>query len=475
MTSEPDTAHFADERSRIASAMREAEALAQAREHASLPPDAVRGYRVIRELGHGGMGVVYEAEQEEPRRMVALKMIGGALSDRRRVVLFEREIRTLARLRHPAIAAIYGAGRTENGRHFFSMELVRGRPVTEYARLKNLELREQLELFCRLCDAVHYAHQRGVIHRDLKPSNVLIDEQGHPKVLDFGLARLTDVDPAVSTATLEIGKIMGTLPYMSPEQARVGPTGAPAEIDVRTDVYSLGVILYELLTGSLPYDLSGTSLAEALRVICEQAPTRPSFLRRSLRGDLDTILLKALEKQPVRRYESAAALARDIRRFLASQPIHARPPSTLYLLHKWVGRHRSPVVFSVTLLVIFVAFGLSLNWIFVHMQEAERQIREAARPMPGSAQYRLAMTMQQVADTLIERGEFESAERLLLESYVVFEANERDNGEAARRAARRLVLLYDTWGQPEKSAEWLRRAPAGPAAQGASPPPPGEE
>jgi len=280
--------------------------------------------------------------------------------------MFRREIETLARLAHPNIGSIYEAGRTEDGQHYFTMELVEGRTLSAYVRERIggaqptvAQLRERLQLFTIVCRAVNYAHQRGVIHRDLKPSNLVISEAGDVKVLDFGLARITDTDVAAPTVVSEMGAIMGTLPYMSPEQAR----GDTRQIDVRADVYSLGVILYELLSTKLPYETAGTSIVKAVQVICEASP---GALRAAAPGvpidpDLQTVVSKALEKEPERRYQSAGELAEDIERFLANQPILAHPPSTVYQLRKYVARHQGRVaalgatgVLVLALLVTFV-------------------------------------------------------------------------------------------------------------------------
>jgi len=320
----------------------------------TVPEGASLGqYRIVRRIGEGGMGVVYEAEQKRPRRAVALKVLRpGFLSDRllRR---FEFEAEVLARLDHPAIARILEAGTFGSGptrQPFFAMELVRGRPLDEWVSRENPSIERRLELFRVLCDAVAHAHRRGVIHRDLKPANILITESGTPKVLDFGIARATDSDLQAPTLETGLGQIVGTLPYMSPEQV----AGDSDRLDVRSDVYSLGVNLYEMLTGERPYDLSGRALAQSLRVIQEATPRAPSSLRAALARDLDTIALKALEKDPERRYGSVQELADDVARFARHEPIAARPPSTIYHLRKFARRNRALVGAAIGLLLALV-------------------------------------------------------------------------------------------------------------------------
>jgi serine/threonine protein kinase len=285
------------------------------------------------------MGAVYEAEQAMPRRIVALKVIrpGLVAPDLRR--RFENEVQVLGRLQHPGIAQIYQAGVTDLGggpQPYFAMELVSGLPLVDYAERRGLGLRERLRLLAGICDAVQHAHQRGIIHRDLKPGNILVDDaSGQPKILDFGIARTTDPDGAMTSHTL-FGQIVGTLPYMSPEQLAADPGG----IDTRSDVYALGVILHELLTGKLPHDLTQRSTLDAMNAIRDVEPARVGTLDRRLRGDVETIVAKALEKEKERRYASAAELAADIHRYLSDEPIVARPPSAGYQLRKFARRNK---------------------------------------------------------------------------------------------------------------------------------------
>jgi tetratricopeptide (TPR) repeat protein/predicted Ser/Thr protein kinase len=329
----------------------------------SVPTSApeIESFEILSLLGEGGMGLVYEAEQQNPRRKVALKVVrAGWGFDDYQTKLFHREVQALARLRHPGIAAIYQAGRSRDGRHYFAMELIRGQPLGDFVRSRQLPIRDRLALFLKVCDAVNYAHQHGVIHRDLKPSNIMIDSEGVPKVLDFGLARVTDSDVAATTVRTDLGRIQGTLAYMSPEQA----LGDPGKIDLRSDVYSLGVICYELLTGQLPYQVSRAPIPQALRIILEHPPCKPSTILRSLRGDLETIALKALEKDPERRYQHTTTLAEDLQRFLAHQPILARRTPPTQRMWRWC--RRNPALAAVTGLAVAVFLlgfaGITWQW-----------------------------------------------------------------------------------------------------------------
>lgn len=467
------------------------DAVAAASEPPDRPlPDHVGPYQIVRRLGEGGMGVVYEARQQTPNRLVALKVVrGGRHVDEYRIRLFEREAQALARLRHRGIAAVYQAGRDDDGQPFFAMELVRGIPLTKYARQQALSRRERLSLFQKVCDAVTHAHLRGVIHRDLKPSNILVDSSGEPKILDFGLARITDPDQAALTVTLQGGRIMGTLPYMSPEDAR----GDRDAVDVRSDVYSLGVVFYELMTDALPYDVQGTSLPDAVRIICEQTPTTPVSRDRSLRGDLNTILLKSLEKTPARRYQSVAELHDDIKRYVANQPIRARRPNVVYHLRKFVARHPYSSLFALALLGVVMTTRvwvesisersshdlqmtfdrLDLQLAFTEealarskneqhsFEEAERWYRSCIRTYKRLGRNdRAAPAMVQLASALMDKpvapgkekdDDYEEAEKNLQEAVEMLEALGPPVRPQLERALGQLLRLYgvDVWDFPE--------------------------
>jgi non-specific serine/threonine protein kinase/serine/threonine-protein kinase len=286
------------------------------------PPEKIGNYRILRLIATGGMGTVYEAEQQHPHRTVALKVMKHGIASRPALRRFEFEAEILGRLRHPGIAHIYEAGTHDDGSGsvpFFAMEYVtNARNIIAYANARDLSVRERLALFATVCDAVHHGHQKGIIHRDLKPGNILVDDAGRPKVIDFGIARATDADIALTTIQTSVGELLGTLQYMSPEQCEADPQ----ELDTRSDVYSLGVILYEMLCGRLPYDVSGKSVPGATRIIQEHQPLSPSSFGRALRGNVEAITLKALEKTPERRYQSATGLCQDIRRHLLASQSH---------------------------------------------------------------------------------------------------------------------------------------------------------
>ncbi len=349
----------------------------------SMPPGTKIGRcSITRLIGAGGMGVVYEARQDSPDRRVALKIMRPGGTSTAMVKRFAQEARALAILQHSGIAQIYDAGReltTAGPVPYLVMELVEGITLNTFINRHKLALPAKLKLILQICDAVAHAHLRGVIHRDLKPTNILVDDSGRARILDFGIARLAEND-ARATISTSGGQVLGTLAYMSPEQAG----GDPTKIDTRADVYSLGVVLYEVLTGKLPIDVTQVSIAEAVRRIKDIDPAPPSAHSPECRGELDTIALKALSKDSSRRYQSAQALAEDIRRYLTGHPILARGDSALYVLSKHVRRNRVPVTAAAILLVGLVVFS-----IYASIKSAQER---AAR---NRAEYALALAKEQ--------------------------------------------------------------------------------
>ncbi len=354
------------------------QAAAEAIGAASPSPESIAHYRIIRLIGRGGMGEVYEAEQDDPRRRVALKVVRSGLFGDEHRSRFRHEAQVLGRLRHPGIAQIFEAGTSgdeEVGRPYFAMELVEGLPLLEYADRQGLGTRRRLELIALVCEALQHAHQNGVIHRDLKPANILVEADGQPKILDFGVARSTDAYVQTVTLQTKLGDLIGTLPYMSPEQA----SGDPTALDTRSDIYSIGVILYQLLTGRLPYETDKAILHEAVRAIREDEPSRLGTFDRKYRGDIETIVAKTLEKEKERRYASATELALDIRRHLSDEPIVASSPSASYQARKFVRRHRWGVAAAATGLVGLLAFAMTMMVQAGRIaKERDRANREAA-------------------------------------------------------------------------------------------------
>jgi non-specific serine/threonine protein kinase/serine/threonine-protein kinase len=438
-------------------------------------------FRIVRKLGEGGMGVVYEAEQQRPRRLVALKVIrGGHTVDDNALRLFQREIQTLAHLSHPGIAQLYETGVTDDGMHFFAMELIRGEPLSDWLKKRSdgpvtpAEMKIRLGVFRKICDAVAYAHQKGVIHRDLKPGNILIPtppagssiEYAVPevKILDFGLARMTDTDVQMTTYATEIGTVRGTLSYMSPEQAR----GNPDAIDLRTDVYSLGVILYEMVTGHLPYDLSRVQLHEAIRIICEDPP---KFLAtvfagaKRLDADVATIAGKCLEKAAARRYQSAAALGEDVQRYLTNQPILARPPSAAYQFRKLVMRHKAPFAAAAGAFVLLLAFSIAMTVQAVRIaKERDRANLERDRANQEAETARRVSDFLEglfkVSDPWSARGKEASPRELVDAGAERIETELKDQPKIQARLMRTLGVVYSGLGVLDKSEPLLKRAAA---------------
>ena len=314
-------------------------------------------FELVRRIASGGMGSVFEATQDHPRRRVALKMLRPGIGGAEGIARFRREIEVLARLHHPGVASIFDAGvHEETGATgvralpWFAMEYVQdARSLVEFAREEELGIETALELFLEVCDAVQHGHQKGIIHRDLKPSNLLVGGDGRPKVIDFGIALATDSEE--HTRRTQTGELLGTLQYMSPEQF----AGLPEDVDTRTDVYALGVVLFEMLCGDPPFDIAGLPLLEVARTVIEKPPLDPRRLRPDLPRDLGWILLRALAKEPAERYESASELAADLRRYLAHEPVLAGPPTTVYRVGKFVRRHRGAVAALAVIAVLLVA------------------------------------------------------------------------------------------------------------------------
>ncbi len=331
-----------------------------AMKQANLPPE-IGQFSVRRLIGTGGMGAVYEAMQDNPRRKVAIKVMKRGITSASAQRRFHLEAQLLGRLHHPGIAQIYEAGTWDDGTGgvpFFAMEYIAGaKELTQYASDKSLDTTQKLELFASICDAVHHGHQKGIIHRDLKPGNVLVDRAGNPKVIDFGVARSTDSDLAVTTQQTDVGALIGTLQYMSPEQCEADPD----IIDTRSDVYSLGVMLYELLSGKSPYDLGSMAIYDAAKVVREQPATRLSVVSPLLKGDLETIVSKAMAKDPDYRYQSAIELKQDLERYGRGDPISARPLSLSYQVSLLMRRNKPAVVAAgVVAGVLVVATALSI-------------------------------------------------------------------------------------------------------------------
>ena len=418
------------------------------------PGDVIGRYKIREKLGEGGCGAVYVAEQAEPvRRRVALKVIKLGMDTRSVIGRFEAERQALAMMDHPNIARVLDAGATETGRPYFVMELVRGIKITDYCDQNHLDTSQRLELFIQVCHAVQHAHQKGIIHRDLKPSNILVtlhDGVPVPKVIDFGVAKATEGRLTDLTVYTELHQFIGTPAYMSPEQAEM----SGLDVDTRSDIYSLGVLLYELLTGKPPFDpqeLLQSGLDQMRRTIREREPVLPSTRLRTMldsdltdvamrhgaeppklihliRGDLDWIVMRALEKDRTRRFETAGALATDVRRFLKNEPVEARPPTNLYRFGKFVRRNKTAVAAACAVAAALVlGLGLSL-YLFARERNASRRALEAEKheaTLRKQAEAGLALERKMremapigeklsTAGLLMSQGQFEKAEELMI-------------------------------------------------------------
>ncbi|HEV8042535.1 MAG TPA: serine/threonine-protein kinase [Bryobacteraceae bacterium] len=423
-------------------------------ECASLSLTTIGRYRINRLIGEGGMGAVYEAEQEEPRRRVAVKVIKPGLATPERLRRFRQESQALGRLQHPGIAQIYEANSADTGfgpQPYIAMEFIHGLPLQRYAESHRLSTREKLLLIAKICDAVEHAHQRGLIHRDLKPGNILVDELGQPKILDFGVARVVE-DPSDPTVHTSLGQIIGTLAYMSPEQVQ----GDPLEVDTRSDVYSLGVILYELLSGRLPYDVSHRQLPEAVHTIREDEPESLSSISRNYRGDIETLVRKALEKDKSRRYASAADLGADIQRYLRDEPIVARPPSAGYQLQKFALRHRVAVAVASGAFLLLLAFAVVQA---VQLRRTTEERDRANRERDRATRITNFMTrMFKVSDPSEARGNSVTAREILDKASTDMVAGLSKDPEVQAQMLQVIAGTYANLGLYARAEELARHA-----------------
>ena len=432
---------------------------------AELPPgERVENYELLENIASGGMGTVYRARQDLTNQIVALKVIRPGLLSPHLVRRFMFEVEVLGKLEHVGIARIFGAGiaQTSLGQQpYFAMEFVHGLPLDKHAKEHQLTVRERLALFHLVAEAMNAAHARGVIHRDLKPNNILVTESGQPKILDFGVARATNADqPAGPALTIDTDGLIGTLPFMAPEQI----TSQTGEIDLETDVYALGVVGFLLLTGQMPYDVSGKPIHDISYTICELEPRRPGSIDRALRGDVEAILLKALEKQKSNRYRSAGALAEDLRRALNDEPIQARPIGAWTRAAKFAKRNRL-IVATVGAVILSLAAGLIATGFALRRAERERAIAVQQRARAESESEKAVSVLHFFTDDVLGKADpLESRGR----EVTVVEAV--DNAAATigtQFAGKPLVeagvrqsigKTYNTLSKPKQAMPHLRRA-----------------
>jgi eukaryotic-like serine/threonine-protein kinase len=477
------------------------------------PGTVIGPYKLLQQIGEGGMGVVFMAEQTEPiQRTVALKIIKPGMDTRQVIARFEAERQALAMMDHSIIAKVLDAGTTDTGRPYFVMELVKGVPITRYCDEKLLTIRQRLELFKPVCEAVQHAHQKGIIHRDIKPTNVLVaeyDNRAVPKVIDFGVAKATAQKLTHRTMFTELGQVIGTVEYMSPEQAKFNQL----DIDTRSDIYSLGVLLYELLTGSTPFEkqrFDTVAFDETLRIIREEEPPKPSNklgasdtlpsiaanrhtepgrLSSEVRGELDWIVMKALEKNRERRYQTAASLAADIERYRAEEPVSAGPPSRVYRFVKFVRRNKAATIAAVAVLAGLIAavIGASAGMVSESRRrtaaereraaaelnlanvlqsqeryaESENLYRQSLTKSTNSTsdQQEAARTRRQLAHALLEQGRTQEAEKTMGEAVIAhrlaFPPGDINTAHAINEHA---ALLLNDLGRPSEAEAFFREA-----------------
>ncbi len=427
-------------------------------------PTTLGQYRVIREIGFGSMGIVFEARHNSTNQKVAIKILRPGVSTKKMIRRFLFEADALKRLDHPGVARFLDAGTTDTGfgpQPYFAMELIQGKSLCEYANKNNLSIPQRLALLARICDAVQHAHTRGIIHRDLKPGNIIVEDTDQPKILDFGIARSIVNEILPQTANTVTGQFIGTLQYMSPEQA----SGHPDEVDTRCDIYTLGVLGYELLCGRLPHQLNDLPLLEAMRVITQSYPSKLGLMDQAFKGDIETIFTKAMDKEKDRRYQSVSDLAGDIRRFLNHEPISARPPSIRYQLNRFAKRNKG--VFAGSMVALFALILGVLGTGYGYIKAVEQQRLAEAR----EHEVEISRTESKaVADLLInilssaspeEKGKDVLLTDILYDISNMIDHDLADQPLAAARLNHTLAKTYKNLGNYTLAQKYLEEAIAG--------------